>query len=185
MCIRDRVQRATATFRWTGSWHTVFVTVDRRGGQPMDNPLRDSLRQFLERFRMAGHDVEVEGPTYVPMELGLTVCVAPNHRASQVRQAILDVLSNRDLPDGRRGLFHPDNLTFGQVVFLSPLVAAVRGLDGVASVQVDTFQRQSVPSTAGIAAGKLTFERLEIPRLDNDPDFPDRGLLRLNLRGGL
>jgi len=26
------VQRAAATFRWTGSWHTVFVTVDRLGG---------------------------------------------------------------------------------------------------------------------------------------------------------
>ena len=26
------VQRAAATFRWTGSWHTVFVTADRVGG---------------------------------------------------------------------------------------------------------------------------------------------------------
>ena len=26
------VQRAAATFRWTGSWHTVFLTVDRSAG---------------------------------------------------------------------------------------------------------------------------------------------------------
>ena len=25
------VQRAAGTFRWTGSWHTVFITVDRLG----------------------------------------------------------------------------------------------------------------------------------------------------------
>ncbi len=33
---RADVQRAAATFRWTGSWHTVFVTADRdrrRGGR--------------------------------------------------------------------------------------------------------------------------------------------------------
>ena len=29
---RADVQRAAATFRWTGSWHTVFVTADRFGG---------------------------------------------------------------------------------------------------------------------------------------------------------
>ena len=29
---RPDVQRAAATFRWTGSWHTVFVTADRVGG---------------------------------------------------------------------------------------------------------------------------------------------------------
>jgi len=178
------VQRATATFRWTGSWYTVFVTVDRAGGLPVDANLKAALRQFLEPFRMAGHDVEIDGPVFVPLELELNVCVQPEYFVSAVRQAILDVLSNRARPDGRRGLFHPDNLTFGQAVYLSPIVAAVQAVDGVASVTVDVFQRQGLPSTAGTLAGKLTFERLEVPRLDNDPDFPDRGQVRLNLRGG-
>ena len=61
---------------------------------------------------------------------------------------------------------------------------AAQAVDGVASVSVDVFRRQGQSSNAGLLAGKLTFERLEIPRLDNDPDFPDRGRLRLNLRGG-
>ena len=29
------VQRAAATFRWTGSWHTVFISVDRFDGLPL------------------------------------------------------------------------------------------------------------------------------------------------------
>ena len=178
------VQRATATFRWTGSWYTVFVTVDRAGGLPVDANLKAALRQYLEPFRMAGHDVEIDGPVFVPLELELSVLVQPEYFASAVRQAILEVLSNRARPDGRRGLFHPDNLTFGRAVYLSPIVAAVQAVDGVASVRVDLFQRQGLPSTAGQLAGKLTFERLEVARLDNDPDFPDRGQVRLNLRGG-
>ncbi|MGH8444346.1 MAG: baseplate J/gp47 family protein, partial [Solimonas sp.] len=33
---RPDVQRAAASFRWTGSWHTVFVTPDRFGGVDID-----------------------------------------------------------------------------------------------------------------------------------------------------
>src|SRR5262249_14202083 len=51
------VQRAVATRRWTGSWHTVFITVDRRGGRDVDAPFEHDLTQFLERYRLAGHDV--------------------------------------------------------------------------------------------------------------------------------
>ena len=35
------VQRAAATFRWTGSWHTVFLTVDRSGGARYSHEVRD------------------------------------------------------------------------------------------------------------------------------------------------
>ncbi|MGH7230116.1 MAG: baseplate J/gp47 family protein, partial [Nitrospiraceae bacterium] len=52
------VQHAAATRRWTGSWYTMFVTVDRRGGKPVDAIFEQALRDFLEPFRMAGYDLE-------------------------------------------------------------------------------------------------------------------------------
>ena len=39
------VQRAVATFRWTGSWHTVFITVDRMGGLPVERKFKEQIRQ--------------------------------------------------------------------------------------------------------------------------------------------
>ncbi len=43
------------------------------------------------------------------------------------RPALLDALERpRPLPDGRRGLFDPDNFSFGQTVYLSPIYAAAR-----------------------------------------------------------
>src|SRR5205085_9849094 len=65
---RADVQRAAATFRWTGSWHTVFVTADRFGGAPVDAAFAVQLRHHLERFRMAGYDLEVRPPRYVPLD---------------------------------------------------------------------------------------------------------------------
>src|SRR5207237_788573 len=45
-------------------------------------------------------------------------------------------------------------------------------------------QRLGVPSPAALEAGVLPVGRLEIVRLDSDPSFPERGVLRLTLKGG-
>jgi Baseplate J-like protein len=178
------IQRAAATFRWTGSWHTVFVTADRLGGEPVDETFEDSMRRHLERFRMAGHDLEVDAPSFVSLEIDVRVCVKPEYFRGDVRDALLEVFSNRVLAAGRRGAFHPDNFTFGQPVFLSPLYAAAQAVEGVASVDITTFQCQGTPGDEGLTLGKLAMGRLEIARLDNDPNFPERGVFRLTVEGG-
>jgi hypothetical protein len=142
------------------------------------------LRGYLERFRMAGHDLEIDGPRFVSLEIEMLVCVQPDYFRSSVQQALLTVFSNGLLPDGRRGVFHPDNFTFGQPVYLSPLYQAAQAIAGVASVTITKFQRQGQPNTSVLDTGKLELGRLEIARLDNNPNFPERGVLRLQLQGG-
>lgn len=178
------VLQAEGRFRWTGSWYTVFVTTDRKGDQPVDDPFKSGLRQFLEPYRMAGHDLEVEDPIFVPLELDLTVCADPAHFRDDVRRGVLALFTNQVLPDGRLGLFHPNNFTFGQVVYLSPFVAAAQGIDGVQSVKVTRFQRWGQASSEALDAGKLALHPLEIARLDADPNFPDRGVFVLSVEGG-
>jgi hypothetical protein len=186
------VHRAVATRRWTGSWHTLFVTVDRKGGRPVDAAFAKELRAFLERFRLAGDDVEIDGPRGVPLDIALTVCVAPGHLRNAVKAALLDTFSNRDLPDGRRGFFHPDNWTFGQAVYLSPIVAAAMQVPGVLWVDADDapprpnrFQRFGEHSRGELAEGRITLDRLEIARLDNDPSLPENGRIEFFMQGGL
>ncbi|WP_327734216.1 putative baseplate assembly protein [Streptomyces nojiriensis] len=178
------VQRAAATFRWTGSWHSVFVTADRRGGKAVDADFERDLRARLERYRLAGYDLEVDGPVFVPLEIGLRVCVERTHLRSDVGAAVLARLGDSTLPGGGRGLFHPDRLTFGRPVHLSTVLAEVHAVPGVESVDVHTFQRQRLPETSGLENGVLEMGRLEIARLDNDPNFPERGMLDLTLGGG-
>lgn len=178
------VQRAQATLRWTGSWPTVFLTVDRLGARPVDRDFEATLRTHLERYRMAGHDLEIDGPRFVALELELDVCVEEGYFRSDVAAALLEALGSRTLPDGRRGYFHPDSFTFGQPVFLSPVVAAAASAPGVRDVQVVTFQRLGVAGRRPLDEGTLPIGRLEIARLDNDPSFPERGVLLLTMRGG-
>jgi hypothetical protein len=157
----------------------MFLTIDRFKGQDVDSGFEQKLRGCLERFRMAGQDLEVDGPRYVSLEIVLGVCVKPGYFFSDVEQALLEVFSNRVLPDGRLGVFHPDNFSFGQSVYLSSLIATAQAVTGVESVNVKKFQRQGIDSNEALLAGKLTLGRLEIARLDNDSNFPERGVFIL------
>src|SRR5262249_25536175 len=69
------IQRAAATFRWTGSWHTVFIALDRPGGLSVDDPFKAKIAQHVEKFRMAGHDLEIDAPRFVSLEIEMHVCV--------------------------------------------------------------------------------------------------------------
>ena len=178
------VQRAAATFRWTGSWRTVFVTADRIGGAPADATFKAQLEGFLDGYRMAGYDLDVDGPRYVPLRVGLLVCILPDYFRAHVQGAVLDVLSSKVRADGTLGLFHPDRFTFGAPVYLSPIVAAVQAVEGVQSVTPLAFQRQRDDASSALDTGALTMDRLEIAQLDDDPSFPERGVLELTMGGG-
>ena len=178
------IQRAAATFRWTGSWHTVFITVDRFDGLSLTNEFETQLRAQIEPYRMAGHDLEIDSPQYVPLEIEMFVCVKPDYFRSDVEAALLEIFSSGTLPNGTKGVFQPDFFTFGQTVYLSPLYAAAQAVVGVASVEITVFQRQGHPETSGLTSGFLIMARLEIAQLMNDPNFPERGLFTLKLGGG-
>lgn len=178
------VQRAAALLRWYGSWYTVEVAIDPLGRQTADPALLSAVERSLYPYRRIGHDLRVRSARYVALDLALTVCVLPGYQRGHVASALLALFSNRLLPDGRRGMFHPDELTFGAPIYLSRIVAAARSVPGVETVQVTTFQRLYEPSDAAIAAGLISFDTLEIPRLDNDANAPDNGRLTLTMRGG-
>jgi predicted phage baseplate assembly protein len=179
------VQQAAGVLRWTGSWYTAFVTVDRTGGRSADPPFRQKMQQYLERYRMAGCDLEVNAPTFVPLQLALDVCVAPGYFQSDVRQAVLQAFSSRDSQNGQRGFFHPDNFTFGQPVYLSQIYRTAMQVAGVNSVDVTKLQRWGAPPAGEIENGALTPASLEIVQLDNDPNFPENGKIEILMRGGL
>ena len=173
------VQRVAATPRWTGSWHTMFLTVDRLNAATVDKDFKKKLGKCVERYRMAGEDLEIDAPQYVSLEIEIAVCIEPGYFFSDVKRDLLDVFSDRVLPNNQRGLFHPDNLSFGQPVYLSTLIAAAQAVAGVDSVMIRKFQRQHIDSDDALNSGKLELGRLEIAQLSNDPNFPERGSLTI------
>jgi hypothetical protein len=180
-----QVQKAKATRRWTGSWTTMFLSVDRRGGGDVDAAFEEELRAFLEPFRLAGQDLEIDRPRYVPLDVALRVCVAPGFVRADVKTTLIREFSRFDLEPGRRGFFHPDELTFGQPVYLSALLQRAMAVRGVAWIEPLRFQRWGLPPQGELAAGRIRFDRLEIGRLDNNANAPESGRIDFVLEGGL
>jgi Baseplate J-like protein len=182
--MNTQVENAVATLRWTGSWYTVFITAEPKGAGNLTPALRKELKQNINRYRLAGQDIDLEPPQYLSLDIALTICVDPAYFQSDVEKALSDVLGSRILPDGSKGLFYPDNFTFGQTVYLSPIYAAARKVAGVQSVIATVFEPQGVPSSTYLAKGEIPLGPFQIARLDNDPSLPDHGQLTLIMEGG-
>jgi hypothetical protein len=180
----NRVQRAAATLCWNGSWYEMLVAVDPLGKEEVDPALLEEITGRLHRYRRMGHNLVVKSARRVPLDIEMIICVLPGYLRGHVKVALLDLFSNRRLPDGRLGMFHVDNVSFGDDIYLSVLVAAAQAVPGVESVKVTTLQRLYEPANGEIDDGVLPLGPLEIARLDNDPSFPENGRLRLDVRGG-
>lgn len=182
------VQRATAAFRWTGSWLTVGLAVDPRGSARLTPELRAALVDHLEAGRLVGYDLAVTAAVYVSIELVLEFCVARGGRASDVQQALGQALSNGELVGGRKGFFHPDNFSFGDHLHISKLFTVVMAVPGVESAQITRLARLHAAepdrdTATNLRQGFLPVGPGEIVRLDNDRNFPEHGTLVIRPRG--
>jgi hypothetical protein len=179
-----KVQRAAATLLWTGNHFEAHVAIDPLGTETPDPQMLAEIQGHVHRYRRVGHDVIVVPATYVSLYISMTICVLPNYLRGHVEAALLDVFSDRVLASEARGFFHPDNLTFGDNIYLSKLVAAAQSVTGVQSVVVNRLERLFQGANGEIESGVLEIGALEVARLDNDPSVPENGTLVLTLRGG-
>ena len=173
------VARAAARLRWTGSWYEARVAIDPRGTDRPDPALLREVEAMLYPYRRIGHDLAVVAASYVPLDIALHVCVAPHAITGAVRAELLRVFGSAP-----GGMFHPDRLDFGAPVTVSQLVAAAQAVDGVCSARVTRLQRLFEEGAGEIDEGLLPIADIEIAQLDNDPNFPERGILTITTGGG-
>jgi hypothetical protein len=179
-----KVQRAAAALQWTGIRYEVHLAIDPLGTEQVEPSLLEQIERDLSRYRRIGHDLVVVPPQYVPLDVAIQVDLHPKCARAQVLPVLHDVFSNQLLANGRRGFFHPDNLSFGTAIYLSALTAAAQMVQGVQSVTVLRFQRLFEDSNQELVSGVLAIAPLEVARLDNDPARPQNGRFLLELWGG-
>jgi hypothetical protein len=180
----DQVQRAAAAQRWNGSWAEILVAVDPKGTEANVPGLAETISQHLRQYRRMGHDVVVQQAVYVPLLISMTICVQPDYLRGHVKAALLDVFSTRRLGPDRLGVFHPDQLTFGEGIHVSYLAAQAQTVTGVRSVTITQLERLGNGSNQELEEGTLPLSPMEIAQLDNDPNYPERGQFHLTMEGG-
>ncbi len=120
----------------------------------------------------------------MPLEIVMNVCVRPHYLRGHVKAALLKLFSNRLQPDGTPGFFHPDNLSFGDNIAVSTLVARAQAVPGVLNVTVTKLQRFGEAPDQELRNGVLLIGPSEVAQVDNDPSFPEHGTITFTMTGG-
>ena len=177
------VQRAGASVRWTGSWLSTSVTADPEGSFELSASRRDELEELMHCVRQAGREVVVRDPEFLSLDLEIQICVVPGAWHGQVKEAVTIALTGPAPRPDVQPFFHPDHFTFGTPLRRAGLEAAVQSVPGVLGVESMRLR------TRGTLDWK-PFDRLVLPaaanqvlRLQNDPRFPERGSLRVKVKG--
>jgi hypothetical protein len=178
------VMQAGTSFRWTGSWLTVFTTADPRERAELTIDELEQLSDLLNRRRLAGYESYVLAPSYASIDLQINVCALPSAFAGEVERAVLTCLQPGLLPDGSRGFFDHERWSFGQSLQASALLAAIQRAGGVLGVSSILYRQRGVqwewaqlPETVAIPADRIL-------RLDDDPSRPEDGSLQVIVGGG-
>jgi hypothetical protein len=169
------VRQAGTTFRWTGSWLTVFTTADARRREDLSIAELEELSDLLNRRRLAGYESYVLAPQYASLDLVLTVCAEPSAFSSDVESAVLAQL---------RAFFGHDNWTFGEPLEASALLAAVQRANGVRGVASVSYRQRGVQPDWAELPDTVAIPPDRILRVDNDPSRPEDGSLRVLVEGG-
>jgi hypothetical protein len=176
------VQRAGTTYRWTGSWLTVFTAVDPLGSETIPVDLRTDLIALLNRYRMAGYEAYAPDPQYVSIDLSVTVCAAPTAFDGDVEGGVLAALNPDGQPAG--GFFNVNNFTFGQPIERSALEAAIQKVAGVAGVRCIQYRLRNRLGGLVEMGDQVTVGANQIIRCDNDASLPEHGSIHVAVSGG-
>ena len=178
------VQKAGTSFRWTGSWMTVFTAADPRGTEQIGVDQHVELVNLLNRRRLAGYESYAPPPRYISLDLRIEVCVQDGWLDGDVEAGVLDRLGSTTRADDALGFFFADRFTFGTPLYRSRLEAAIQDVPGVAGVHAISYRQRG--SFAGFQdlPEMIAPAPMQILRIDNDPSWPERGTIRVIPEGG-
>jgi hypothetical protein len=123
-------------------------------------------------------------PKFANLDLEIHVCVAPTSYIGEVKAAVLEALFGKRGVRKNPGFFSPDNWTFGNPLERARLEAAIQTVPGVRAVEQIYIRRRSWFAQRLFSELVYKVAADEIIRVENNPDLPERGAVRLVMRGG-
>lgn len=177
---REDLQAARATPRFTGSWTTDFVAVDPTNSFELAPELRASVEAELDCIRQAGRQVCLRDPWYLPIDLRVDICAEPDaSNAKLIRRVTKALVNFRD----ETSFFHPQQMSFGDKLYRSTLVAAIQCAEGVRAVESIDIRLRGIHDFQPLGPC-VDVAPNQILQLSNDPAHPERGFLEVSAHGG-
>lgn len=178
----DDVRGARARILDVGLRQVVRVTLLLGDEDVLDDDERlrrwAEARQQLEDIRLLGFDVEIQPPTWVPLDLDVVVDAVGDWNTEQVRQAVIEAI------EGDGGLLDPDSSGLGGDVMLDALYRAILATPGVAAAQVKRFRRLERDAREYLEDGRIPIGAEEVAVIHPPYGDADTGVLTVTVCGG-
>jgi len=117
----------------------------------------DSLEDWSELRRMAGQEVLFGNADRVGIDIAIDIAIAPQYYQSEVLQAARAMLNAQE-----GGFFEIGRLSFGTNLNKSDLIQAVMQLEGIESVEINTFKRSGSDSNSEEPQDSIVLEGFEV-----------------------
>ena len=176
----EGVADVAARLCWTGSWFTTFVHVRVSRDARVPSAVLEAVERALAEARLAGRDVAVRAPEWVPLSVVLKVQIASGFSVEEVRAELRAAFVAPPSRERAAGFFDPSRWSFGEAVVASAVVAWASGVRGVAFVELSRLAR--VPQAWGAASesADIVLDRAELPQLLDAPFHPETGSLEFD-----
>ncbi len=164
------IEKARATWVWTGRARRIFLTVAGAGGAviPPDSSL---LTNLIDELRRSGDPLavfDVGSFRKALFQVKLKVRVDPDYSPKVVFA---------DVESRLRDDFGFERRTFGQAVYLSEIMTSVHAVPGVVAADVDALYRTAPPSNTQVVNPRLP---AAMPALGADGHVQSAELLMLD-----
>lgn len=126
------------------------------GGQSPSDTLTDAVESFFTGKTLAGVTLSVLPPNLIPVDVGSS----GNHVTLQVADRYSQAVVLPSVQSALTALLTPPNVTFGQLLTVSDIYAAIMAVQGVAWCIVPVFTREDVVQSGTVS---IQFRDSEVP----------------------
>lgn len=134
------------------NWNTVELFVAPEGGGQVSDVLEANLKAYFEDLRPLSTIIEVKDVDYVEVFVTAQVDVESYYSQTQIAEEVKNTAGE---------LLSFGKVEFGKPVFMSKFYEAIEAIDGVASVNISEFRRQTTDGAIE-PSGKIKIEAYEL-----------------------
>ncbi len=186
-----KVSDIKTRFSHNGGWKTLEIILDMKNNLVLNKKFLNELKIFINKIKMIGYDVSISQTKYVFPEIEISIFLKKGFVKSEVESRLRFLLGNKEDGTGHMGFFHPDNFTFGDPIYVSKLYDVIENIHIVDYIIITKFKNSNSPyistederdeiTKRNLQRGFIPVNEKNIVRLDNDPNYPERGYLKLN-----
>lgn len=125
----------------------IYILIE--GVEVIPNELLVEIANFYDNVRLLGVNITVNSPTFINIDLPITLWLFDNYRQSKIQELVQNLIEVK---------FNIGNWTFGKEYVKSELINEIKNIEGVKAINIDSLEFITPNENEILKLGNLTFD---------------------------